>query len=305
MREGYHVPVLQPEAVSYLVTEEAGVYVDGTLGGGGHAESICKRLRRGGQLIGIDADEDAIQFAATRLEPWKDRVTLVHSNFRTLKPTLGSLNIALINGLLLDLGVSSFQLDEERGFSFRTNETIDMRMDKRQTLTGAHVINTYDEQKLAELIWKYGEERNSRRIAYKLVNARPIRTTGELAHAIELAVGSRFLTKTLARVFQAIRICTNDELHNLEKILDDIVPILAVGGRIVVISYHSLEDRIVKQFFRSRSARFIPSGNPYVEDTRVEPQLKVITKSPVLPSEQEIVQNPRSRSAKMRVAERC
>ncbi len=301
----YHTPVLLEEAVSFLVTDANGVYVDGTLGGGGHSEEICKRLGESGRLICFDADEDAIRFASERLREFAPRVEFVHSNFGNLKAELGALDVTQANGLLLDLGVSSYQIDEEaKGFSFRGDEKIDMRMDRRQSLSGWDVVNEYDEVKLADVIWKFGEERNSRRIARRIVEARTIESTGELATTIESAVGKKFLVKTLARVFQAIRIEVNDELKNLERALADSIELMAHGGRIVVISYHSLEDRIVKNIFKTASLDRIPSGNKLVPDTMIVPMLRLLTKSPIEASEAETARNPRARSAKMRVAER-
>jgi 16S rRNA (cytosine1402-N4)-methyltransferase len=301
----YHTPVLLTEALRFLLTDANGIYVDGTLGGGGHAEGICERLGENGRLICFDADEDAVRFASERLKEHKERVTLVHTNFRNLKSELHALGVRSINGVLLDLGVSSFQLDvEAKGFSFHGDDRIDMRMDRRQAFSGWNVVNDYDEVRLADIIWKYGEERNSRRIARRIVEARPIEATGELASTIESAVGKKFLVKTLARVFQAIRIEVNDELKNLEQALADAIELMAHGGRIVVISYHSLEDRIVKKTFKTESLDRIPSGSKLVPDTRIVPMLRVLTKSPIEASEEEIARNPRARSAKMRVAQR-
>jgi 16S rRNA (cytosine1402-N4)-methyltransferase len=301
----YHTPVLLEEALRFLITDVNGVYVDGTLGGGGHSEAICRQLDSSGKLICFDADDDAMRFAAERLKAFSQRITYVHSNFRNLEAELDALAIRRINGLLLDLGVSSFQIDEEaKGFSFRGDEKIDMRMDRRQPISGWDVVNKYSEERLADVIWKYGEERYSRRIARRIVEARDIDSTGKLATVIESTVGKQFLVKTLARVFQAIRIEVNDELQALEQTLGASVGRVAEGGRIVVISYHSLEDRIVKNFFRQASADKIPSGNKYVPDTVLVPKLRTLTKSPVGPSEDETARNPRSRSAKMRVAEK-
>ncbi len=305
MSHKYHTPVLLHEVLRFLITDVNGVYVDGTLGGGGHAEAICRQLGAGGRLICFDADADAILFASNRLAAFTQRATFVHSNFRNIGAELDALGIEQIDGLLLDLGVSSFQIDEEaKGFSFRGDEKIDMRMDQRQLLSGWNVVNEYAEEKLAEVIWKFGEERNSRRIARRIVEARDIDSTGKLAAIIESAVGKKFLVKTLARVFQAIRIEVNDELRALEQTLELGVKRMTSGGRIVVISYHSLEDRIVKNFFRQASAEKIPSGHKYVPDTVLVPKLQTLTKSPVEPSEQETERNPRARSAKMRVAEK-
>jgi 16S rRNA (cytosine1402-N4)-methyltransferase len=301
----YHTPVLLHEAIQLLVTDVNGVYVDGTVGGGGHAEAICGVLGNDGRLICFDADDDAIRFASERLEKFSPKVTFVHSNFSNLKSELTARTAASFNGLLLDLGVSSFQIDEPaKGFSFHSNEKIDMRMDRRQTLSGWDVVNTYEEKRLAGILWNFGEERNSRRIARHIVDARNIDSPGKLASIVESAVGKKFLVKTLARVFQAIRIEVNDELKSLANALADSVELLAPQGRIVVISYHSLEDRIVKSFFRHASLDRIPSGHKYVPDAQRIPKLRILTKSPLQASEQELERNPRARSAKMRVAEK-
>lgn len=300
----FHEPVLCSEVLDALVTIRSGVYVDATVGGGGHAGRICSRLGGAGRLICFDADEDAIRHATQHLRQSGERVTFVHANFRDLTSELHAKEIDRVRGFLFDLGVSSFQLDEgSKGFSFRSDERIDMRMDRRQTLSAWDVVNRYEEQKLAEIIWKYGEERNSRRIARKIVEARAMETTGECAAAIESAVGKRFLTKTLARVFQALRIEVNNELESLSAALKSAVDLLLPGGRIVVISYHSLEDRIVKNLFKNESAEKAPSGHKGVPDTVLTPSLRVITKNPVTASDEEIGRNPRARSAKMRVAE--
>jgi 16S rRNA (cytosine1402-N4)-methyltransferase len=305
MSEPYHVPVLCKEVVESLITHHAGVYVDGTVGGGGHAERICDILSGQGRLVCFDADADAIHHAARRLERFGAEVVLVHANVRTLKAELQSLGVGRINGLFLDLGVSSYQLDEaSKGFSFRGDDRLDMRMDRRQSMSARDVINASSEAELAKLIWRYGEERNSRRIARRIVLSRPIETTGTLASVIESVVGTRFLSKSLARVFQALRIAVNDELRSLEQALTDAVDLLEPRGRIVVISYHSLEDRIVKDFFRSESAARIPSGHKYLPDVQTTPRLRVMTRKPIQPSEEEVARNPRARSAKLRVAER-
>ncbi len=304
----YHIPVMLNETLEHLITTPDGIYVDGTLGGGGHAEKICERLTAKGTLIGIDADTDAIQEAEKRLQRFQSNIQLVNENTAHIAAILHSRNISTINGLLLDLGVSSFQLDEaKKGFSFRGNERLDMRMDRRQSLDAHAIVNSYSEEELADVIFYYGEERLSRRIARRIINQRAtkvIETTGELASIVESVVGGKFKVKSLARVFQAIRIEVNDELHRLQSILNDSIQFLAVGGRIVVISYHSLEDRIVKNFFNDCAAKFIPSGNKFQPDTPRVPELMVITKKPLEASEEEQSSNSRSRSAKMRVAER-
>jgi 16S rRNA (cytosine1402-N4)-methyltransferase len=301
----YHVPVLQDEALGFLISDTRKTYVDATVGGGGHAERICELLQGQGSLICFDADTDAIAFARERLGKFRDRVTFVHSNFRNLRAELQALQVVEISGLLLDLGVSSFQLDEAtKGFSYRSDAPIDMRMDRRQNLTGWDVVNTYSEQTLADVLYRFGEERQSRRIARVIVGSRTIQTTRELSVAIESAVGKRHLPETLSRVFQAVRIEVNGELKNLEAVLEDSLDVLSPGGRVVVISYHSLEDRIVKDFFRRESRGTIPSGSKYLPDRVAVPKMKILTKKPVRAKADEIERNPRARSAKMRVAER-
>ncbi|NUN69928.1 MAG: 16S rRNA (cytosine(1402)-N(4))-methyltransferase RsmH [Bacteroidetes bacterium] len=296
------------ETLGYLITESDGIYVDGTLGGGGHAEAICERLSGNGTLIGIDADADAIHEAGNRLRRFERSIHLVNDNTAHIAHILRARNISTIHGLLLDLGVSSFQLDEaSKGFSFRGDDRLDMRMDRRQPLDAFGVVNGYDEAELADVIFHYGEERASRRIARRIVERRseaPIETTGQLAAIVQSVAGGKFAVKSMARVFQAIRIEVNDELHRLQAILSDVLPFIAPGGRIVVISYHSLEDRIVKTFFNECAAEFIPSGNKFQPDTPRVPELKVLTKRPVEAADEEQRNNSRSRSAKLRAAER-
>jgi len=296
------------EVLQNLITAPDGIYVDGTLGGGGHAEKICEHLTGNGTLIGVDADADAIQEAGKRLQRFQHSVRLVNDNTAHIAHILHAQNIPTIHGLLLDLGVSSFQLDEAtKGFSYRADERLDMRMDRRQMLDAHSVVNSYTEEELADVIFHYGEERLSRRIARRIVARReesPIETTGQLAALVESSVGGKFATKSLSRVFQAIRIEVNNELHRLQSILKDSLEFLAPGGRIVVISYHSLEDRIVKSFFNECAATFIPSGNKFQPDTPREPELKVLTKKPLEASDEEQRMNSRSRSAKLRAAER-
>lgn len=304
----YHTPVLREEVLAWLITSTGGVYVDATLGGGGHAESILQRLDPTGVLIGFDADPDAIQFASTRLSTFGGRVTVVRDNFRNLTAALAQREIHHVRGVLFDLGVSSYQLDEpSRGFTFRSDERLDMRMDPSQGLDARTVINRYGEHELAAIFSKYGEERAARSIARSIARRRtasPIEKTGELAALVQSVVGDRFLVKTLARIFQALRIEVNNELENLTDGLGQVSSLLESGGRAVVISYHSLEDRIVKETFKREAALFRPSGNKLVPDTRLEPRLKILTKKPVEATAEEIRLNPRSRSAKLRAAER-
>jgi 16S rRNA (cytosine1402-N4)-methyltransferase len=304
----YHIPVLRDEAIHFLITKPDGVYVDGTLGGAGHAEGIAEKIFPQGTLIGIDADADAHEAAGDRLQRYSANVVLVHDNNANIQSILRTHNFPTIDGLLLDLGVSSFQVDEgSKGFSYRTDDMLDMRMDRRRRLNAAAIINTYPEEELAELFWTYGEERNSRKIARTIVERRgekKIETSGELAEIVAEKVPGRFQTKSLARIFQALRIEVNNELESLSRTLNDVLGVLATGGRIVVISYHSLEDRIVKDFFRVNSAAFIPSGHKLVPDLPASPKLRVLTRKPVVASPEEQKNNPRSRSAKMRVAEK-
>ncbi len=308
MDETYHIPVLLHEAVDLLVSDRGGIYVDGTLGGGGHAEAICEKLSSEGRLIGIDADEDAHLEAARKLARFAPRVTFVRDNTAYLRSILHSLDIHGIQGLLLDLGVSSFQLDERgKGFTFRADAPLDMRMDVRQGRTARSVVNEYDEQSLMGIFFTYGEEKHSRRIARAIAAQRaekPIDTTGELAAIIERCVGGKFATKSLARIFQALRIEVNDELGRLETMLADGVDMLSPGGRIVVIAYHSLEDRIVKNYFSAQAATTVPSGVKFLPDTPRVPVLHLLTKKPLIASEDEQEKNPRSRSAKMRAGEK-
>jgi len=305
MSEPYHVPVLENEVLEFLLTDPEGTYVDGTVGGGGHAEAICRRLSEKGRIFCFDADADAIRQASRRLEQFSTRVTLIHANIRSLKPELSLRNVGWINGMLLDLGVSSHQIDDgSRGFSFRSDDLLDMRMDRREPRTAQDIINALPEPELVDLIERYGEERKARRIARRIIAARPLRTTGDLADAVTSVVGSRFSAKSLARVFQALRIVVNSELQNLSEALTAVVDLLAPGGRVVVISYHSLEDRIVKEFLREEAAERLPSGHKLLPDITRIPRLRILTKKPLVPAADEIRSNPRARSAKLRAAER-
>ena len=305
MTESYHVPVLCREVVQYLLTDPGGTYVDGTVGGGGHAEAICRQLSGTGRLIGFDADVDAIRHATEHLERFADRVTLIHANVRALRAELSLRGIDRIRGLLLDLGVSSFQINQgSRGFSFRSDDALDMRMDQRQPRTAHDILNTLPESDLADIIYRYGEERMARRIARRIIAARPLKTTGDLADVVGSVVGSRFLSRSLARVFQALRIVVNDEMQSLTETLASVVDPLEPGGRVVAISYHSLEDRIVKEFFRAEAVDRVPSGHKLLPDTVKVPRMRILSKKPIVPAPDEIRQNPRARSAKMRVAER-
>jgi len=286
------------------------VIVDGTVGGGGHAELILRELGPTGRLIGIDCDKEAIELAAKQLGP-RPNVTLVHENFRHLNEILDSIGIPEVDGLLLDLGVSSFQLQEAtRGFSFMAEGPLDMRMDKRQSVTAADIVNTFSEIEIADILKHNGEERDARKIARAIVRERsrkPILTTTELADIVRRSVPhrpGRARIDPATRTFQALRIEVNAELENLAKALEDALPRLKQRGRICIISFHSLEDRIVKRTF-ARAARgcICPPEFPQCICGR-KPFLRILTPRPVRPSREEIAVNPRSRSARLRAAER-
>ena len=301
----FHEPVLCQKAIDYVLTDPGGIYVDGTVGGGGHAEVLCQRLDGRGRLICFDADADAISHARERLKDYAGIVSFAHANVGRLSAELDERGIAAVDGILLDLGVSSFQIDTpEKGFSFQTDGRLDMRFDCRQELTAQDVANTYTEEALERVIREYGEERYSRKIAKAVIARRPLSTSRELSAAVSSVVGGRFLTKSLARVFQALRIEVNAELANLTRALLDSMAKLRPGGRLVVIAYHSLEDRIVKNFLKRESARVVRSSHLYIPDEEREPALRVLHRKPFVPDREEIRRNPRARSAKMRVAER-
>jgi 16S rRNA (cytosine1402-N4)-methyltransferase len=287
MKDAFHIPVLLDESMKFLLVKDEGVYVDGTLGGGGHAEEVLKRTRA--RLIAFDIDPEAIRYGSERLRRYGDRVLILNENFANIRSSLDKIGIKSISGLILDLGVSSHQLSRGRGFSFRFDEKLDMRMDRESPLSAYDIVNSYSKERLVEIILKYGEERRAKAIASEIVRwreRRKIETTFDLARIVEKVAVKKYRLKTLARVFQAIRIEVNNELENLRNVLRDSVDLLEEGARVVVISYHSLEDRIVKEFFRS------------------EGRLEVLTKKPVVPGEDEISKNPRARSAKLRSAEK-
>lgn len=307
--EPYHTPVLLHEVLELLFTSPTGTYVDATLGGGGHTEALLQKLHGTGRMVGIDGDVDALASSRNRLARHGDRVQLVHQNFGNLKVVLSQLRIEKVDGILFDLGVSSFQLDEPgKGFSFRTDQRLDMRMDRSNTFDASMVVNTYGERELADVMTKYGEERHARRIARRIVQKRglsAVETTGQLTQLVEEAVGTKDAVKSLARVFQAFRIEVNNELVLLERALSDAIDALDQNGRLVVISYHSLEDRIVKTTFKEASTTVIPSGTKLLPHRVKEPRLRLLTKKPLEASPLEIKTNPRARTAKMRAAERC
>ncbi|NLY48580.1 MAG: 16S rRNA (cytosine(1402)-N(4))-methyltransferase RsmH [Clostridiales bacterium] len=305
-----HRPVLLDEVIEYLNIDPSGIYVDGTIGGGGHALAIVQRLTTG-RLIGLDQDEEAIDAAGMRLKDYKDKVTIVRSNFHEIKDVLNGLNIDKANGILLDLGVSSHQLDTpERGFSYREDAPLDMRMDQRHKKTARDIVNEYSEAELYRIIRDYGEDRFAKNIAKHIVRARqdkPIETTFQLNEIIKAAIPAKVRATSghpSKRTFQAIRIELNRELDVLKESLDDMIDLLKPGGRLAIITFHSLEDRIVKENFKvNENPCICPPDFPVCVCGR-KPKGRIITKKPVLPSEEEIEENSRSKSAKLRVFER-
>ncbi len=306
-----HRSVLLEECIESLNIKPDGIYVDGTAGGGGHSLEIVKRLTAGGRLIAIDRDDAAIAAATERLHDYLDRVTFVRNNFSSAKEVCAELGIEGIDGILLDLGVSSHQLDTaERGFTHNTDAPLDMRMDRRRELDAYVVVNTYSQDELKRVIWEYGEERFAPKIASAIVRRReqkPIETTGELVDIIKSAIpaaareGGHHPAK---RSFQAIRIEVNGELDEIGPAIRGAKEIMNPGGRIVIITFHSLEDRIVKQTYADMA-----SGCTCPRDLPIcvcgkRPEVKVLTKKPILPTDRELEENPRSRSAKLRVAEK-
>jgi 16S rRNA (cytosine1402-N4)-methyltransferase len=303
-----HVPVLVAEVIAGLQARPGGYFVDCTVGSGGHAASILEKIFPSGRLVGIDADPEAIRVSQTRLSDYGEAVTLVNDNFVNLEAICKEYHFHPVDGILFDLGVSSLQLDTgERGFSFQFDGPLDMRFDPRQELSASDIVNSFSEQELAKLIEKYGEERHSRRIARHIVENRPIATTTQLARLIEQVLSTsarRSKIHPATKTFMALRIAVNSELQNLELALKQTINLLRPGGRLAVISYHSLEDRIVKQFMRyAASSCLCPPGTIVCRCGHV-PTLKLISRKVIKPTSLEIESNPRSRSAKLRLAER-
>ena len=301
-----HVPVLLDEVIAGLQPQRGGYFVDCTVGLGGHAAAILERISPSGRLLGIDADPEAIKVSQDKLSDYGEAVTLVNDNFVNLEAICGRYHFHPVDGILFDIGVSSLQLDTaERGFSFHLDAPLNMRFDPGQGLTASDIVNSFSEQELAKLIEKYGEERHSRRIARYIVQNRPIATTVELASLVKQASsGKRAKIHPATRTFMAIRIAVNSELQNLELALKQTINLLRPGGRLTVISYHSLEDRIVKQFMRSAASSCLcPPGTVVCRCGHV-PTLKLISRKVIKPTSLEIESNPRSRSAKLRIAER-
>jgi len=300
-----HIPVLLNETIEALAVEPGGRYIDCTLGGGGHAAAILDHSSPGGQLLGIDADPDALKISQARLQAYSSSTLLINDNFVNLQAICIKYDFLPVHGILFDLGLSSLQLDSERGFSFQREAPLDMRLSPSQEVTAADIVNTYSENELAHLIKTYGEESHSHKIARRIVQERPVKTTLQLVRTIEQAVGSRRgKIHPATRTFQALRIAVNQELEHLEAALRQAIDLLGFEGRLVVISYHSLEDRIVKQFMQQESKDCIcPPGTPTCTCGHTA-RLRLINKKVITPSSVEVQLNPRSRSAKLRAAER-
>ncbi len=301
-----HIPVLLDETIEGLQARRGGYFVDCTVGLGGHAVAILEKISPSGRFLGIDADPEAIHASQDKLRDYGEAVTLVNDNFVNLDAICRRYHFHPVDGILFDLGVSSLQLDTaERGFSFRLDAPLDMRFDIKQELTASDIVNTFSEQELAQLIEKYGEERHSRQIARNIVQNRPIATTLGLVQLIEQVLGSkRARIHPATRTFMALRIVVNSEVQNLESALEQTINLLRSGGRLVVISYHSLEDRIAKQFMRREASSCLcPPGTVVCRCGHV-PTLRLISRKVIKPSSLEIESNPRSRSAKLRIAER-
>ena len=307
-----HISVLLDETIEELHIKPDGIYVDGTLGGGGHAYQVASRLSEKGRLIGIDQDADAIAAAGERLKEFGDKITIIRSNYANMKEELHRIGVEKVDGIVLDLGVSSFQLDTpERGFTYRDeNAPLDMRMDDRQSLTAKDIVNGYSEMDLYRIIRDYGEDKFAKNIAKHIVQERakkPIETTGELTEIIRASIPMKVQVTgghPAKRTFQAIRIELNKELEVLQNNLDDMIDLLNPGGRICIITFHSLEDRIVKtNFKRNENPCTCPSDFPVCVCGK-KSKGKVVTRKPILPSEEELEVNSRSKSAKLRVFER-
>ena len=311
MNDMPHKPVLYKEIIHALQPGSGGRYVDGTLGAGGHARGILEASAPDGQLLGIDVDPQALTIARETLAPYEHRIHLVQASYTTLSDQLKQIGWSEVDGIVLDLGASSMQFDTyERGFSFQHDAPLDMRFGPQMLQTAADLVNTYSERELADLIYEYGEDRDARKIAQAIVKSRPLHTTRELVAVIESvsprrgSFGKLRSVHPATRTFQALRIAVNEELASIESVLPHAVASLRSGGRLAVISFHSLEDRIVKEFIREQSKDLI--NPPYERRYEVERKaiIKEVNRKPVQPSEEETKDNPRARSAKLRIAEK-
>jgi len=306
MNDSQHQPVLYKEIIHALQPQTGGRYVDGTLGAGGHARGILEASAPDGQLLGLDVDPQAMTIARKTLAPYEHRIHLVQASYTTLSAQLNRLGWDTVDGIVLDLGASSMQLDTaERGFSFMQDAPLDMRFGPQTALTAADIVNGFSEEELADLIYKYGEDRDSRKIARAIVNKRPLHTTLELADVIENISprqGNRLHPAT--RTFQALRIAVNEELSSIELVLPQAVANLKPQGRFAVISFHSLEDRIIKQFIRGQSKDLVNPPYEQIYETERKATIKEVNRKPIMPSEEETEDNPRARSAKLRIVEK-
>lgn len=303
-----HVPVLFDEVLRYLEPQPGGKYIDGTVGAGGHSAGLLEGSAPDGRVLAFDRDEEALAFARERLAAYEERITFVHDSYARMQDAATRYDFEKVDGILLDLGLSSRQLDDaQRGFSFMSEGPLDMRFDRSQGETAADLVNNLDSEALADLFWRYGEERHSRRYARAIVEDRPIATTVELAELIERVAPHYVRRKRIhpaTQVFQALRIAVNRELDELENGLPDAIELLRSGGRVAVISFHSLEDRFVKQLFRNLSKDCVCPPRQPICTCDAQAVVRVITKKVVRPSEEEVEENPRSRSARLRVAEK-
>lgn len=306
-----HTPVMLEEVLSLLGCRPGGIYVDGTVGMGGHSQAILERILPDGWLLGIDRDKEALEKASARLEPLTNRFRLLHENYKNLPLVLNNLAIGQVDGILLDLGVSSYQLlSSERGFSFQSDAKLDMRMDRTQQWTAADLVNNLPEGELADTIYRYGEERLSRRIASAIVQERsraPITRCSQLAEVISrvLRVRGHQTIHPATRTFQALRIAVNEELAGMEEFLSEVLNFLKPGGRLVVIAFHSLEDRIVKRTFRRLAGQCICEAPPELCTCPRKALGHILTSRPMTPGPAELATNPRSRSARLRALERA
>lgn len=303
----HHVPVMLNESLDLLITDRSGVYFDATLGFGGHSGEIIKRLDSNGRLVAADVDIDAFEYSR-KLFANESRVSLYNFNYSFIDVIAKIESLNFFDGILADLGVSSFQLDNpESGFTYRTDALLDLRMDKTKKITAADVLNNFDEEYIAKIFYELGEEKNSRKLARVIVEKRmssKFENTGQLVSVINELTPENFRRKTLSRVFQALRIFVNDELENLKLFLENSIKVLKTGGRLVIITYHSLEDRIVKDFFKNETIETLTPKEDPLGIIKRQCRLKLINKKPIVPSVAEIKNNYRARSAKLRAAER-
>ncbi len=305
-----HKTVLQKEAIEYLRPVEDGIYVDATVGLGGHSMQLLEMSDYKSQIIGLDIDEEALMHAEQHLRPFKSQVTLVNKNFADIDSALTELGVKKVNGIIADLGMSSFQLESNRGFSFSSNGPLDMRMDTNLQFTAFDLLNEMTAEEIEGLIRNYGEESFSKRISRSIVNARksrPLQTSAELAEIVSDSIPKKFHPKgkhPATKTFQALRIAVNNEIENLKTFIEKAAELLEPGGRLIIISFHSLEDRVVKNHFKHLSLSCICPPDLPVCGCQKKSTLKILTKSPVVPGREELSENPRCRSAKMRIGER-